>query len=141
MGKESEKGGIYVCVYIYVCVCVRVYIYIYLNHFAVHQKQIQHCKSTILQFFKKDPCCGKYCRKNSEDSSKNILQEKRKQRENLEIKKDLRDISLIAMHYLSLDSSNREIDKTLRAIRNLKADRMDLRHILITVTLEILINF
>ena len=24
-------------------------IYIYLNHFAVHQKLIQHCKSTILE--------------------------------------------------------------------------------------------
>ena len=30
-GKESEKE------------------YIYLNHFAVHQKLTQHCKSTILQ--------------------------------------------------------------------------------------------
>ena len=25
------------------------YIYVQLNHFAVHQKQTQHCKSTILQ--------------------------------------------------------------------------------------------
>ena len=30
------------------------YIYVYvLNHFAVHQKLIHHCESTILQFFKK----------------------------------------------------------------------------------------
>ena len=28
-------------------------IYIYLNHFAVHQKLIQPCKLTILQFKKK----------------------------------------------------------------------------------------
>ena len=26
---------------------------IYMNHFAVHQKLTQHCKSTILQFKKK----------------------------------------------------------------------------------------
>ena len=32
------------------CVCVYVYI---LNHFAVHRKLIQHCKSTILQETKK----------------------------------------------------------------------------------------
>ena len=31
----------------------RICIYVYLNHFAVHQKIIQHCKSTILQFKKK----------------------------------------------------------------------------------------
>ena len=35
------------CVYVYICV------YIYLNHFAVRLKVTQHCKSTILQFFKK----------------------------------------------------------------------------------------
>ena len=29
------------------------YIYISLNHFAVHLKLTQHCKSTILQFKKK----------------------------------------------------------------------------------------
>ena len=29
------------------------YIYVLLNHFAVHQKVTQHCKSTILQFKKK----------------------------------------------------------------------------------------
>ena len=38
-----------VCVYIY----IYIYIYIYLNHFAVHLKLRQYCKSTILQFFKK----------------------------------------------------------------------------------------
>ena len=36
-----------------VCVCVCVCVHIYLNHFALQQKQIQHCKSTILQL-KKD---------------------------------------------------------------------------------------
>ena len=30
-----------------------IYTYISLNHFAVHQKLTQHCKSTILQFKKK----------------------------------------------------------------------------------------
>ena len=33
MGKESEKEWIY--------------IYIQLNHFAVHLKLLQHCKSTV----------------------------------------------------------------------------------------------
>ena len=45
MGKESEKEWIYV--------------YVKLNHFAVHLKLIQHCKSTILQYkklFKKNKC-------------------------------------------------------------------------------------
>ena len=36
MGKESEK-------YIYI------YIYVYLDHFAIHLKLTQHCKSTVLQ--------------------------------------------------------------------------------------------
>ena len=35
-GKESEKGWIYV--------------YAQLNHFAVHLKLTQHCKSTIFQY-------------------------------------------------------------------------------------------
>ena len=26
-------------------------VYVYLNHFVVQQKLIEHCKSTILQFF------------------------------------------------------------------------------------------
>ena len=29
------------------------YIHVYLNHFAIHQKLTQHCKSTILQFKEK----------------------------------------------------------------------------------------
>ena len=46
----------YICTYIvsmhvYMYVCV--YIYIYLNH-VVYQKLIQHCKSIILQFLKKE---------------------------------------------------------------------------------------
>ena len=42
MGKELEKEYIYIYIYIYVCVCV--------NHFAVHLKLTQHCKSTIVQY-------------------------------------------------------------------------------------------
>ena len=40
--------------YIHTCtyICVYVYMYIKVNHFAVHLKPIQHCKSTILQFLK-----------------------------------------------------------------------------------------
>ena len=38
MGKESEKGWIFV--------------YVWLNHFAVHLKLRQHCKSTMLQYEK-----------------------------------------------------------------------------------------
>ena len=37
-GKEAEKEYIYV---------------VLLNHFAIHLKLTQHCKSTLLQFFKK----------------------------------------------------------------------------------------
>ena len=46
-----------VCAYTCVCVCVCACIYIYkkLNHFAVHPKLTQYCKSTILQFSKKTP--------------------------------------------------------------------------------------
>ena len=29
-----------------------IYVYVYLNHFVVHLKVIQHCKSTILQLKK-----------------------------------------------------------------------------------------
>ena len=36
MGKESEKEWISV--------------YVYLNHFAIHLKLTQHCKSAILQY-------------------------------------------------------------------------------------------
>ena len=42
MGKESKKEK-------NVCVCVCIYI---TNHFAVHLKLTQHCKSTVLQFLK-----------------------------------------------------------------------------------------
>ena len=46
-GKESEKN-----IHIY-----RIYIhintYICMNHFAIHLRLMQHCKSTILQFKKK----------------------------------------------------------------------------------------
>ena len=42
--KESEKESVCVCIYIYIHVCVYI-----LTHFAVHQKLIQHCKSTTLQ--------------------------------------------------------------------------------------------
>ena len=37
------------CVYMCVCVCVCVC----MNHFAIHLKLTQHCKSTILQFKKR----------------------------------------------------------------------------------------
>ena len=35
---------------------MNVCIYIYLNHFALHVKLTQHCKSTILQFKKRSYC-------------------------------------------------------------------------------------
>ena len=38
MGQESEKEWIYV--------------YVELNHFAIHLKLTQYCKSTILQYKK-----------------------------------------------------------------------------------------
>ena len=44
----SRQGSLWVCVYIYVWL-----IYVYMNHFAVHLKLTQHCKSTILQLKKK----------------------------------------------------------------------------------------
>ena len=47
--KEYEK----VYIYTYICIYMCVYIYVCVNHFAVHQKLTQHCKSTILQFKKK----------------------------------------------------------------------------------------
>ena len=40
-GKEYENEYIYTYIY-----------YIYMNHFAVHQKLAQHCKSTVLQLKK-----------------------------------------------------------------------------------------
>ena len=36
MGKESEKEWIYA--------------YVQLNHFSIHLKLTQHCKSTVLQY-------------------------------------------------------------------------------------------
>ena len=41
-GKESEKEYIY----------IHIHIHVKLNHFAIHQKLTQHCKSTILQLKK-----------------------------------------------------------------------------------------
>ena len=41
--REYEKEHIYIYIYI-VCVCVCVCVHEYLNHFAEHQKLIQHCK-------------------------------------------------------------------------------------------------
>ena len=35
----------------YIHTHTHIYIYIYLNHFAIHQKVTQHCKTTILPFF------------------------------------------------------------------------------------------
>ena len=40
--------------YIFFSIIVYIYIYkLYMNHFAEHQKLIQHCKSTIFQLKKK----------------------------------------------------------------------------------------
>ena len=33
---------------------IHIHTHIYINHFAIHQKLTQHCKSTILQLKKKD---------------------------------------------------------------------------------------
>ena len=41
--EKNVKKNVYV--YTYICVCVYVYI---INHFAVQQKLIQHCKSIKL---------------------------------------------------------------------------------------------
>ena len=46
MEKNLEKDK---CV----CVCIYIYIYTYMNHFAVHLRLTQHCKSTVLQLKKK----------------------------------------------------------------------------------------
>ena len=41
-------------------VYVYTHVHIYLNHLDIHLKLTQHCKSNILQFFKKRErsCCG-----------------------------------------------------------------------------------
>ena len=49
--EKNMKKNTHMCVYIYVYVYMC--IYMYMNHFAVHHKLTQHCKSTILQFKKK----------------------------------------------------------------------------------------
>ena len=41
-GKESKKN-----IYIYIYIHTPTHTHIYLNHFALHLKLIQHCKSTI----------------------------------------------------------------------------------------------
>ena len=61
MEKNMKKNiYMYVCVYIYKYIYILIYIDIHthiytfkLNHSAVQQKLTQHCKSTILQKFKK----------------------------------------------------------------------------------------
>ena len=40
-------------IYIYIHIHIYIWIYIYLNHFAVHLKLTQYCKSTIVQLKKK----------------------------------------------------------------------------------------
>ena len=40
------------CVYICMCIYIYMYVCIKLNQFVIHQKLIQHCKSTILKYKK-----------------------------------------------------------------------------------------
>ena len=40
-------------IYIYIHIHISIWIYIYLNHFSVHLKLTQYCKSTIVQLKKK----------------------------------------------------------------------------------------
>ena len=40
---------VYIYIYIHIYIHIYVYIYIQLNHFAVHLKLTQHCKSTLIQ--------------------------------------------------------------------------------------------
>ena len=47
--EENLKKKIRIYTDIYVCI----YMYIYLNHFAVHLKLTEHCKSATLQLKKK----------------------------------------------------------------------------------------
>ena len=59
--KKNTYTYMYICVYIYIYIYTHTHIYIHthtyrerfstsLNHCEVHLKQIQHCKSTRLQF-------------------------------------------------------------------------------------------
>ena len=48
--EKNMKKNTHMCVYIYVYVYMC--IYMYMNHFAVHHKLTQYCKSTVLQFEK-----------------------------------------------------------------------------------------
>ena len=48
--EKNLKKNIYTHIYTYIYIYI--YIYIKLNHFAVHLKLTQHCKSTILQYKK-----------------------------------------------------------------------------------------
>ena len=54
----SHQGSLWLCVCIYIYIYIYIYLYVYLiyvymNHFAVHLKLTQHCKSTIIQLKKK----------------------------------------------------------------------------------------
>ena len=44
---------IYIFIYIHIYIRIYTHMYIYLNHFAIHQKLTQYCKSTILSLKKK----------------------------------------------------------------------------------------
>ena len=44
---------IYIFIYTHIYIHIYTHTYIYLNHFAIHQKLTQYCKSTILSFKKK----------------------------------------------------------------------------------------
>ena len=50
-GKESEKN-MYTYLHTYIYTYIHTHICIYLNHFTLHLKVAQHCKSTILQLKK-----------------------------------------------------------------------------------------
>ena len=54
-GKESEKECVYTVLNIqYIHKWIYISRFMYLNHFAVHQKLTEHCKSTIFQFENKN---------------------------------------------------------------------------------------
>ena len=52
--------------YMSICVCVSVCVFVCLNHFSVHLKLTQHCKSTILQL-KKIKFGNKYSYRNQKN--------------------------------------------------------------------------